>query len=61
MVSKFNGTPTEYVKAMKEMLKAGRTIEEVSNANHIALQNGLIGQKHFMAAAQMLVKEFLSK
>lgn len=61
MMDKFTGTPAEYVKAMEEMLKVGHTIEEVSNANHIALESGLISRKHFMAAAQMLVKAYLSK
>ena len=50
---------TEYIEAIKMMLKTN-SINEVNEANHKALETGLINLDTFRAAARVLVKAYLN-
>lgn len=51
---------TEYVWAIKEMIKRVG-IDATNNANHRALETGLITLEEFQAAARVLVEAFLDR
>ena len=56
------GTPAEYAKAAKMMLRAGcATPDELNEANHMALEKKLITLAHFQAVAKVLVAEMLKR
>lgn len=50
---------SNYAKAIKEMLKNGETIENLSKANHIALDTNKINLNEFLEAAKVLAEAFL--
>lgn len=54
-------TAREYADAYRVMLKQGTTPEELNNANHIALEKGMITLELFMAAARVLAETILNR
>lgn len=50
---------TNYAKAVEELLQKGETIEDLSRANHLAIEQGAITLKQFQEAARILAREFL--
>ena len=56
------GTPAEYAKATKMMLRTGcATPDELNEANHMALEKKLITLAHFQAAARVLAEEIMRR
>lgn len=56
------GTPSEYAKATKMMIKSGCcTLDDLNAANHMALEQGMITLEHFQAAARILVAELMKQ
>ncbi len=55
------GNPKEYAEAVKVLLMAGHSVEELNKANHIALEKKQIGLEHFQAAARVLAAEILKR
>lgn len=55
------GSPKEYAEAYRVMIKAGRSLEELNAANHLALEKKAISLQHFMAAAEVLKNEILKR
>ena len=54
-------TAKDYADAYRVMLKQGKTAEELNNANHIALERGMISLELFIAAAKVLAETILSR
>ena len=54
-------TPAEYAASFTELLKQGRTVRELSEANHLGREMGLITFAQFRAAARVLAKEILER
>ena len=52
---------TNYAKAYKELIKQGTSLEDLSNANHLALETKQISLEEFMEAARILAAEFLKR
>lgn len=55
------GTPAEYAAAFKKAIAGGDDLEKLNQANHIALDRGLITMEHFQAAAKVLAVEILKR
>lgn len=51
----------KYAKAIQELLKQGETIEDLNQANHIALETRKITLDEFREAAQILAQAFLNR
>lgn len=54
-------TPEQYAEAHKQLLKAGRSLEELNQANHTALEKKEITLEQFQAAARVLALEILKR
>lgn len=54
-------TTKEYTEAYKAMLMQGTSIEELNNANHLALETKQITLEQFQAAARVLAKAYLNR
>ena len=54
-------TTKDYADAYRFMLKQGKTPEELNDANHIALERGMISLELFMAAASVLAETILKR
>lgn len=54
-------TAKDYAAAYSVMLKQGKTPEELNQANHIALERGMITLEMFMAAAKVLARTILAR
>ena len=52
---------SNYAKAFKVMIKKGESLENLSNANKLALETGKITLAEYQEAARVLVKEFLKR
>lgn len=56
-----NATPEQYAEATRQLLKAGRSLEELNQANHMALDAKEISLAQFQAAARVLAMEILKR
>lgn len=56
-----NATPEQYAEATRQLLKAGRSLEELNQANHMALDTKEISLAQFQAAARVLAMEILKR
>jgi len=54
-------TARDYANAYRVMLKQGKSPEELNNANHIALERGMITLELFMAAAKVLAETIIKR
>ena len=54
-------TARDYAEAYRFMLKQGKSPEELNDANHIALDRGMISLEQFMAAAKVLAETILNR
>ena len=54
-------TTKDYADAYRFMLKQGKSPDELNNANHIALERGMITLDLFMAAAKVLAETILKR
>lgn len=54
-------TTKEYAESYRELLKQGRTIEELNDANHIGLETHQITMDMFQAAARVLTEAILNR
>ena len=50
---------SNYAKAFKELIKQGTALNDLANANRMALQAERITMDEYIEAANILVKEFL--
>lgn len=57
-----NITPEQYAEAYRVLLKGGsRTLDELNDANHYALEKKDITLEQFQAAARVLAREILKR
>ena len=56
-----NATPEQYAEATRQLLKAGRSLEELNQANHMAIDTKEISIAQFQAAARVLAMEILKR
>ena len=56
-----NFTPEQYAEVYRKLLKAGRTLEELNDANHLALETKEITLEHFQAAARVLAQVIMNR
>lgn len=57
-----NITPEQYAEAYRVLLKGGsRTLDELNDANHLALEKKEITLEQFQAAARVLAREILKR
>ena len=57
-----NITPELYAEAYRVLLKGGsRTLDELNDANHLALEKKEITLEQFQAAARVLAREILKR
>ena len=54
-------TARDYANAYRAMLNQGHSAEELNNANHIAMEKGMITLGLFLAAARVLAETILSR
>lgn len=54
-------TPKDYADSYRAGLLAGKTLEELNKANHIAFEKKMISFEHFIAAANVLKEEVLRR
>ena len=62
MEKAFTGTPEQYAEAYRVLIAGGsRTLDELNDANHLALEKKEITLEQFIAAANVLAQEILKK
>jgi len=54
-------TIKEYTKHFEVLLKAGRSLEELNTANHVAFEKKIINYEGFRTVATMLAQEILKR
>ena len=57
-----NFTPEQYAEAYRVLLKGGsRTLDELNDANHLALEKKEITLEQFQAAARVLAQVIINR
>lgn len=60
MTTDIRFTPEQYAEAFRLLLKS-RSLEELNDANHLALEKKEITLDHFLAAARVLAKVIIDR